>query len=637
MKPIVFTAVLALTAISLASAQEILAPLSSCNTLSTHKSNDTTILQLPFFDDFSDCSGTPNPKRWTSSQAFVNDGYAPQPPTIGVVTLDALNQYGDLYPQASTNLFPADTIESQTIRLDSITGTAQRKLEPSDSVYISFFVLPGGWYGNAWELVGDSPSMQDSLFLDFYSPIDSQWVNIWSSPGYTPDTTGITARWPWKFVSIPIDDLRFFHKDFRFRFHNFASLDVNPKSGIAGNCDQWNLDYIYLNYNRNKGDSIFRDIAFVDKAPSMLSNYYAMPSKQFTTDEMATHLNMRITNRYNQTLSSNYSYKVTDENGIEIASYNGGMENIRPFFPSGYYQDMPVHAQPPVEFSFPSTQSPAYYTITHIVTEGVSGDIHSCNDTTVFVQSFDNFYAYDDGVPENGYGLTANGSHQYLALRFDMNVPDTLTAVDLYFNRTRNNENDGLQFYICVWQCENRLPGTLIYKDSIRMETLFDGMNCYHRYRLSKPILVRDSIFVGFEQLSNDYINIGFDRNNNSCQRLFYRTGNDWQQSILRGSVMMRPAFGNSAIVGISPSPDSHSTVTVFPNPANSHITISASDGLSNIRVYDMHGRQVYTDDCIGMPTSKNIQLLPFSKGIYILHISIGTNGSSVIKKLIVK
>ena len=90
------------------------------------------------------------------------------PPSVGMVTLDALDGNGNLYAQASTNPFTADTLASQIIRLDSVTGTYQRKLKASDSLYLSFFYVPGGWYGNQWELVGEAPSTNDSLFLEFY-------------------------------------------------------------------------------------------------------------------------------------------------------------------------------------------------------------------------------------------------------------------------------------------------------------------------------------------------------------------------------------------------------------------------------------------------------------------------------------
>ena len=39
------------------------------------------------------------------------------------------------------------------------------------------------------------------------------------------------------------------------------------------------------------------------------------------------------------------------------------------------------------------------------------------------------------------------------------------------------------------------------------------------------PVVVSDSVFVGFEQANNYFINLGFDRNNNASDRIYYLTG----------------------------------------------------------------------------------------------------------------
>jgi hypothetical protein len=591
------------------------------------------VTELPFFDDFAEYEGLPDSKRWLTFQAFVNKDYAPQAPTVGIVTLDALDANGNLYHQASSNLFAADTLASQIVRLDSLTGTYQRKLQPSDSIYFSFFYLPGGWYGNPWELVGDAPSNEDSLFLEFYDATEKKWDIVWATAGYNADTTGNTALWPWRFVNICINDTRYFTKQFQFRFRNYASLDPNPKSGIAGNCDQWNIDYVYLNTNRTVGDSLFRDIAFVDKAPSMLKEYQAMPARQFTSTDMATELNVKIVNRYGQTLASNYSYTVYDNNGQKIAQYDGGYENIVAFFPNGRYQDMAVHSNPPINFAYPASTNSTTYEIVHIVREGVGGDSHNSNDTIRFHQIFEDFYAYDDGIAENGYGLTATGNKMWLAYRFDIKVPDTLSAVDICYNRTRNNENEGIQFQLCVWQSENGKPSTLIYKDPEKMTPQFGDRNAFHRYRLSQPLVANDTIFIGFEQLSNDYINLGFDRSTDSRCYTYYRTGNEWMQSILSGSVMMRPVFGTFALMGI-PQNSNTTEITLYPNPASEQVNVRFNTECRNaiMSLYDIQGRKIWE-----RPICKTFDVDSLPEGLYLIRICDTTEGLQTTKKIIIK
>lgn len=620
-------------------AQEILSPLSSFPIPVAAKSNDTLRLEIPFFDDFSDYEGLPDPNRWLSNQAFINKDYAPQPPSVGVATLDALDQNGELYPQASTNLFYADTLASQIIRLDSITGTYQRRLSPSDSVTLSFYFLPGGWYGNQWERVGDAPSSQDTLFLDFYNSVDSSWVTVWFTPGFDADTAGIASHWPWRYTTIKIEDSCFFSDKFQFRFRNYASLDPNPKSGIAGNCDQWNIDYIYLDRNRTLADSFFRDITFVEKAPSMLKHYQAMPARQFRAGDMKSELEMTISNRYNQTLASNYSYVVLNEAGQQIGNYDGGYENIVPFYPAGTYQNMPVHSRPPVNFCFPISDESADYSIIHVVREGVGGDNHGGNDTLRFTQTLGNYYAYDDGVPENGYGLTSTGNHMWFAYRFDLNTADTLTAVDLYFNRTRNCENEGIQFQICVWSCRKGVPDALLYKDSEKRTPQFKGFNEFYRYALSNQVRISDTVFIGFEQLSNDFINIGFDRGNDARPWSYYRTGNEWSHSILSGAVMMRPVFGASALLSthqVSPDNDKIQ-FSVFPNPINDHLNISINRDFVGeqyqLQLYSISGKLLLTQTL----SSSTLQLpANYANGVYVVRITNIATGDFSTKKIII-
>ncbi len=620
MKKIIFIAFVLL--FHVAYCQEVLMGLSSVNMPKYPKSYDTLLLELPFFDDFSNYEGYPASSRWLSAQALVGKTYARQAPTVGMATLDALNENGDLYPQASTNLFTADTLTSQPIRLDSITGSIRRPLTPADSIILSFFYLPGGWYGNTLDRVGSVPSTQDSLFLDFYCPDDDIWYVVWSTPGYEADTAGVQSKWPWRFASVKIDDPRFLASRFQFRFRNYASLDNNPKSGIAGNCDQWNIDYVYLNYGRTSADSLFRDIAFADPAPSMLKRYQAMPARQFTSADMAASLEMRIVNRYNQTLASNYSYRVVDENGTTVSNYDGGLENIPAFFPDGRYQTKPVHSNPPVNFSFPVAGKQTSFNVVHIVREGVGGDNHLENDTLCFRQCFADYLAYDDGSPENGYGVTKTGptsSKMYIACRHYLHNRDTITAVDLFFNRTRGGENEGAPFVLCVWKARNGIPSELIYHGETRYYPEFDGLNRYHRYKLDRGVVVSDTIFVGFEQQTTDFINIGFDRNTDSRAETYYRVTSDWSQSIWTGSLMMRPCFGQSALVSVA-KPESVTQgieLSLYPNPVRDmvHIATNGTElGNASIQIVDTFGRKVKE-----IPFAESINVSDLPAGFYML------------------
>ena len=138
--------------------------------LSGHHMRSAQAVKLPFLDDFSNYSGYPNAQLWLDRQGFVNTGFAVYPPTIGVVTLDILNEYGEVYPQADRNRFSADTLTSNLIRLDTNFRT-NRPMSVRDSIYMSFYYQPAGasksYPANSWEIVGDAPETSDELVLEF--------------------------------------------------------------------------------------------------------------------------------------------------------------------------------------------------------------------------------------------------------------------------------------------------------------------------------------------------------------------------------------------------------------------------------------------------------------------------------------
>ena len=271
----------------------------------------TTPVKLPFIEDFSTGVGYPNPNYWTDRQAFVNNSYPIYPPSIGVATLDALDENGRIYAHAERTAFPADTLTSTPIRLDS-NFTQHRPMRLSDALYFSFYYQPGGGCRQnppvEWKRVGDAPEYDDELILEFgYAtgnqiftgfaygdftigegmyfqagdslpnpfipgtyyifenaafpgevimiPSDSLfgpeyvWNEVWSTHGCTLDSW--ISENPldyFKQVMIPIDDEQYLRNNFQFRFRNYASLDLDSWS--SGNIVGWasNCDQWHIDY-----------------------------------------------------------------------------------------------------------------------------------------------------------------------------------------------------------------------------------------------------------------------------------------------------------------------------------------------------------------------------------------------------
>lgn len=605
-------------------AQIIISPIGSFADTQKQKRQSSDDIFLPFIDDFSNYVGIPNPDKWETFGAVVNCSYQFNPPSVGVATLDATDIYGKLYAHATSSPFYADTLASRFIRLDSVLSPYGIALSPSDSVYLSFYVQPAGGSGKQWEMIGSRPSAEDSIILEFYSP-EIGWSRIWSMGGEHADSLYNRYGSYYKYVLIPITDQAYFNKEFRFRFRNMASLSNSSLSSYIGNCDQWNIDYVYLNRNRSFEDTSRRDLAFVEPAPSMLKRYQAMPSRQFRQDEMADSLHIKIVNLADMALSSTYKYEITNESGMRLYSYDGGFENISPYSQTQQYQTSPNHARPTVDFVFDINLERWYaFDIIHTIKEGVGQDWLPANDTIRFKQIFEDYFAYDDGTAENGIGVEPiSGSH--LAVRYDLNEKDTLSAVDIYFN-TSLGEGNFKPFFICIWTCENGLPAKMIYK-SEKLIPRSDSLNRFARFVLDESIVLpAGSFFISLQTKGNDYLNIGFDRNTNSSEYTFSKTGSDWQQSFEKGSVMMRPYFGYRASVGLYEVDASR--IKIYPNPASTKVYLQNCDGLLK-RLFDMNGRML-------LQTRENeIDISRFDCGVYILQVA--DEGRTIYHEKIIK
>ena len=584
---------------SLLSAQELLFPLFGQSNYATPTSNFTTLhsvsvnsnsqyfigskssteaVKLPFFDDFSSYTGCPDNRFWSGCDALVNTDYSNHPLSVGMVTLDAVNAEGKLHTGANSGRFPGDTLCSRFIRLDSSFGSINRQLTPSDSVIMSFYYLPGGGIGNMWDRIGSTPGPEDSLLLEFWNPSSQQWSLIWASGGIFEDTLLDRTGHSWQYVVIPILNPDYLDSNFQFRFRNYCSLGSQADKAMLGNTDQWNIDYIRIDCNRSVLDECTRDISFVQSAPSLLRNCWAIPAHQFNSSSMIDQLSININNLYGEQLSVHLLYNIFDDEGRLLLSSDEGYDNIDPFRRN--YSSF--NWTPQISYTYPVDHSRnQFFDIEFILREGVSGDKYPSNDTIRLRQFVSNFYAYDDGTPENGYGVTSTSSKVYLACRFSLNTPDTLSALDLYFNQALDSANEEIPFRISVWADDNGKPGSLIFSDEAYLRPNFDGLNRYHRYFLSNPAILSGTVYIGLEQSTNKFISLGFDRNTDHHQDIYYLASGDWQQSVLSGSLMLRPCFGSSALVGIS-SPSSsfiysdQSLQTIlFPNPASDHFSVS--------------------------------------------------------------
>ncbi len=620
------------------------------------------VMTLPFFDDFSDTDGFfPKESHWTDNYVFINNDYSVNPPTVGVATFDAIDNFGGIYGQASPFPFGADTLTSVEIRLDTIfTTTTPRKINISDSLYFSFYYQPQG--------LGNTPAAGDSLVLEFLSPDEGRiviipadtvvtgtdtlyypadtivyetWITVWSSSGQTLSSFyNIGNKWFQQVLIHVKDSARFYKPDFRFRFRNYASLADATLPDWQSNGDQWNVDYIYLNIDRSANDQTHPDVAFASKAPNMLSRYTSMPydqyRKQFVT-EMAKNINLNITNLGAISYNASYRYEVTDKANRLIHTYSGGNYFVPPYATNGYVTE-PKFANPPVDFQYPINETePVFFTITHILnTEANLG--RRSNDTIQYRQIFSNYLAYDDGTAEAGYGITPSGAE--VAYRFKINQNDSLYGVNMFFNQTLSQGNIH-SFYLNVWNDYFGEPGDLVYSRFGYQPVIEDSLNKFFYYELDSAIFLEPgrfpglTFYVGWTQVNDNVLNMGYDKNNNASSNILFRTTNAWNTSLYNGALMIRPVIGQENPLSL-PEKSTINEFTIYPNPARgSKVKIKTKFSTSinsnySVFISTADGRVIYES-----PLSDEMDINNLPNGLYFIQLR-NNNLNLGVEKLII-
>jgi len=625
-----FLGVVAFVLLPVANGQELLAPVLS-NPLKMDvgqsiRTKTTVVIpvDLPFRDDFSYQGPFPSSRFWADNFVFINSGLPVHPKTVGVATFDMLNQHGRLYASAQESpfQFEADRLTSHPIRLGHLI--------PADSVLLTFYYQPQGRGGN--------PRERDSLVVEFLKTpgrnvlneqgqpvwVPDEWQTAWSTTGETLESFSNNEFPFFKRVAIFIADPVFFRNDFRFRFRNYGSFAPPDQSlrSMAGNNNIWNIDYVLLDRGRSKRHTTYHDIAFAAPATSLLRRYSAMPWAHFISNpqnHLRTNLENRITNLGNIVYNYTYRYLILDEQGTTIRTYSGGAWNIAPFSQSGYQVFQPHTSPIVVSNPFPVTPSQRrQFQIIHVIREGVHGDPNRQNDTIVFNQVFDNYFAYDDGTPESGYGLV--GRNAKGAFKFILSRPDTLRAIRFFFNQTIDRQNE-FPIQIMVWS--SLQPEQVLYRSPSFTPHFSEDLNGFINYELSNPVPVAGTIFVGWEQRTDGFINLGYDANAHAGENIFFHVGNGWQPSIFPGALMIRPVVATSQTSITTGETSPPKEPSVFPNPLKeSMLNIIMDESMVQteylwVEVFDMHGRQVLSREF-----NPVVDLGHLSNGIFILRVT---------------
>ncbi|CAN5249737.1 hypothetical protein BH09BAC5_BH09BAC5_20870 [soil metagenome] len=616
-------------------AQEMLVPLTSNPIQAAEASNlaaqrsiatfptDTVVLpSIGLRDNFSYNSHRPDTSLWeldgsiisnaVTSGVFINRTWAFSPINIGVCTFDGLKYNGEPYnvlaPPASTG--QCDELMSRPLDLSSYSV--------ADSVYLSFWYQAGGR--------GYMPNAQDSFLLDFDIPgwnpdqFTLAWKNIWFKNGYNSANDS-----SFHIVMIKLDSASYFTKGFRFRFHNYASQ--------CGSNDHWHLDDVFIKSSRTFSDTIVKEASFVYDMPSFIKDFHAMPASHYKPSiNMIDTVSISIRNNDIVSTGRNitYEYDVLDESGTSVFNYSGGSATLLPYNMIGY-SNTQANSRPaiyPANYSgFPTfpVNDTGFFTIRHKLIDG------SRVDSADSRQSFYNYYAYDDGTAEVGYGLY--GQYSQLAYKFTMPVAidDTLRAIQMYFLPVLDITNlQQREFTLKVWNDGGNQPGTVIYSKAHQSPNYsFETPDRFISYSIDSAIIhlsPGQTYYIGWEQQAIDRLYIGFDYNSDHSDKIYYNTNGNWTPSIFDGSLMMRPVFGTPYSTGDDQSgineQNNEVSFSVYPNPANDHFSISGMKNSNQsilLNIIDISGRIVTSSD--NVINGEAIDVSGLSAGIYFVQL----------------
>ena len=580
-------------------------------------------LELPFFDDFSESNLYPDSLRWLNNQVYVNNHFPYRPPTINVATFDGLDSKGNPYNKTINKDYsaPGDSLISQLINLKDSAGSFYAL---SDSMVFSFFYQPNG--------LGYHLNGEDSLKL-WFRAANNLWIKVWSVGGQA-------ATSEFKHVSIPILDVNYLHKGFQFMFTTYSRQ--------VGNANQWHIDYILLDKDRSSIDDSYNDYAIQNVPSPLLKSFTQMPYSHFSEDptiQIADSVYLRLSNLYKDPKALQIRHQAT-YNGSIIASteFINSTKNIGS--QTSAVRNLPSYTS---FIGLTGNQPIVINRLVEVRENGIAND-YKQNDSILFTQEFSDFYAYDDGTAEQGFGFDQNTNPSniegQIAYGFDVTKEDTLYAIATYFNEAVYDVSRK-RFTYRIWKELSGVgSGTtddVIY-ESDELSPTYSSANDWRtftpHYLDTTLILSPGKYYIGWKQESMYNLNVGWDKNygysktpEKTNQNIYYKTFGSWSNADLpSGTLMMRPHFGASKEIYASEEKFDivNNSVEMYPNPAENIVHLSKSFEL--IRICDIQGKQV-----LEFWNSSNLDVSSLKEGAYFVFLSDNSKRFNTAKLIIQK
>ncbi|MEZ4805132.1 MAG: T9SS type A sorting domain-containing protein [Bacteroidia bacterium] len=591
--------------------------------------NDT--IQLPFIDDFTSTTVYPNMKYWVDSQVYINNHFPVSPPSYGVATFDNLDKKGKPYQFINGNQHNhSDSLTSNYINLKNyLNGVNLVNYTIADSIYLSFFFQCQG--------IGDPLDATDSLVLKF-KDAGGFWKTVWK-------TTGTSVQ-DFKQVLIGVLNTDYLIPDFQFRFINYGKT--------TGNMNQWHIDYVRLNQGRNMFDTVIQDLAINAIPSSPLQWYHSMPYDHYKAQasyNSAPFHTVQLRNNFNTAVNVQYKCEVRNQFNSVIMNYPLSSSARNVSSQSDSSEDFSAFKFDTLTGETPSLHFK--YTIAPLANDFLPDNYNSIGNNNEYTNSvyFKNYFAYDDGTAEGGYGLdygSLPSGPGYAAIKYTTFKPDTLRGLSIFFNRSVADV-EFKSFTLMVWKNISEPPAantdndvvlkeyqmnTTVYTDSINGFTtiVFD----------TAVVLSQGNFYIGWKQNINFILNVGYDNNYKFAKvggrnpNLFFNLNGYWEKvsANITGAVMMRPIVGRKI-----PNPNSTSIPTVkyvnktsiYPNPSGNSplLNVNSENRIVSIKVRDINGRMLLESSGEDL---KSLEVGELQSGIYIIELSDYMHNASVHK-----
>lgn len=573
-------------------------------------------LTLPFWDDFSTSTITPSPLLWASGdQVRISNGTGVRAPSLNVAVFDGVDATGAPYNATSLINGKTDSLVSQPIDL-SILDASQ-----ADSVFFSFF----------WQVTGNGelPDEEDSLTLQFKNP-SGQWQTVWSTIG------GIDLQTGEFFQEIIKVNSSYFSADFQFKFQSYSRL--------AGGFDTWLVDYIYMNKSRHPGDTAYLDRALTRKPSFLTGPYTALPTEQFFANP----------SRYLQETTVEF---LNLNSSFQPVQFTATVKDLVANQPIQTLNDNTVANPLPGAFERRTFTSPKldpnnlnaladslWLETTYSIRSGDNYFIedinpgvdttfntnidYRLNDTVRIVTVLDDYLAYDDGEPDFAAGINQSGGQ--LAYAYYVEERALLTHIDINFPFV---QQAGEPIELFVWSKLDNQPESILFQDSYSVLRP-SHIGELRAYQLDTPIYVQDTIYIGFQQATNEFLAVGLDKNSNTGEFMYYNVSGLWRQNeFVNGSFLMRPRFDKTIAETFNDSDAGEAPdIVLYPNPTEGLLFLEGE--LDHISVYDNWGKEA-NYELSKVTNGYSINLGFNKKGIYLLRLTQG--GKVRFKRIILR